>query len=174
MSDSASEPPSAPRPAAARPLDADQGGRERREALPDPLLALHERVHLLLQVFNGTREGVLITDAHSRVLDVNEAFVQITGYSRDDVLGRTPRLLSSGRHDPTFYEQMWSTLQQTGRWQGEIWNRRASGEVYAEWLRILRVADDGARRRTTSGSSATSPRKSATRNCWTGWRITTR
>lgn len=121
-------------------LDRDQGGRERR----DPLLALHERVHLLLQVFNGMREGVLITDSHSRVLEVNDAFVEITGYARDAVLGQTPSLLSSGRHDPSFYSQMWKTLEETGRWQGEIWNRRASGEVYAEWLRILSVAgDDG-------------------------------
>ncbi|UZD54378.1 putative bifunctional diguanylate cyclase/phosphodiesterase [Caldimonas aquatica] len=121
-------------------LDRDQGGRERH----DPLLALHERVHLLLQVFNGTREGVLITDSHSRVLEVNDAFVEITGYARDAVLGQTPSLLSSGRHDPSFYSQMWKSLKETGRWQGEIWNRRASGEVYAEWLRILSVAgDDG-------------------------------
>lgn len=101
-------------------------------------------MHLLLQVFNGTREGVLITDSHSRVLEVNDAFVEITGYARDAVLGQTPSLLSSGRHDPSFYSQMWKTLEETGRWQGEIWNRRASGEVYAEWLRILSVAgDDG-------------------------------
>lgn len=140
MADPASMPPSAPPHAVKPSLDRDQGGRERH----DPLLALHERVHLLLQVFNGTREGVLITDSHSRVLEVNDAFVEITGYARDAVLGRTPSLLSSGRHDPSFYSQMWKTLEETGRWQGEIWNRRASGEVYAEWLRILSVAgDDG-------------------------------
>lgn len=140
MADPASMPPPAPPHAVKPSLDRDQGGRERR----DPLLALHERVHLLLQVFNGTREGVLITDSHSRVLEVNDAFVEITGYARDAVLGQTPSLLSSGRHDPSFYSQMWKTLEETGRWQGEIWNRRASGEVYAEWLRILSVAgDDG-------------------------------
>ena len=140
MADPASMPPPAPPHAVKPSLDRDQGGRERR----DPLLALHERVHLLLQVFNGTREGVLITDSHSRVLEVNDAFVEITGYARDAVVGRTPSLLSSGRHDPSFYSQMWKTLEETGRWQGEIWNRRASGEVYAEWLRILSVAgDDG-------------------------------
>lgn len=140
MADPASMPPSAPPHAVKPSLDRDQGGRERH----DPLLALHERVHLLLQVFNGTREGVLITDSHSRVLEVNDAFVEITGYARDAVLGQTPSLLSSGRHDPSFYSQMWKTLEETGRWQGEIWNRRASGEVYAEWLRILSVAgDDG-------------------------------
>lgn len=140
MADPASMPPSAPPHAVKPSLDRDQGGRERH----DPLLALHERVHLLLQVFNGTREGVLITDSHSRVLEVNDAFVEITGYARDAVLGQTPSLLSSGRHDPSFYSQMWKSLKETGRWQGEIWNRRASGEVYAEWLRILSVAgDDG-------------------------------
>lgn len=140
MADPASMPPPAPPHAVKPSLDRDQGGRERR----DPLLALHERVHLLLQVFNGTREGGLITDSHSRVLQVNDAFVEITGYARDAVLGQTPSLLSSGRHDPSFYSQMWKTLEETGRWQGEIWNRRASGEVYAEWLRILSVAgDDG-------------------------------
>lgn len=95
-----------------------------------------ERLRLAAHVFDGTSEGVLITDAQARIVDVNDAFVALTGYSREQVIGRYPSMLSSGRQDAAFYDAMWRELQATGRWSGEIWNRRCDGQLVAEWLRI--------------------------------------
>lgn len=90
-------------------------------------------------------EGMMICDASSRILYVNPAFEGVTGYSRDDVLGQTPRILHSGRQSPDFYRRMWDSLQVQGTWRSEIWNRRKTGELYAEWLSIAAVRrDDGA------------------------------
>jgi len=96
---------------------------------------------LTASVFTHAREGITITDAHGVILDVNGAFTRITGYTRDDVLGKTPKVLSSGRHAPGFYEDMWRELLLEGQWYGEIWNRRKSGELFAEMLNISAVRD---------------------------------
>ncbi len=88
------------------------------------------------------QEGMMITDAHGVIERVNKAFTQITGYSAAEAIGQTARLLHSGRHDDAFYAAMWEELQRTGTWQGEIWNKRKSGEVYAEWLTITAVQED--------------------------------
>jgi len=92
-------------------------------------------------VFSHTSEGILICDAAANILDVNNAFCRITGYSRDEVLGKNPRLLSSGRQDAAFFASMWQDLHLHGHWRGEIWNRRKDGEVFAELLTISAVAD---------------------------------
>ncbi|KAB2919181.1 MAG: EAL domain-containing protein [Dechloromonas sp.] len=92
-----------------------------------------------------TQEGMVVTDAQSRILRVNEAFTRVTGYSAEEAVGKTPALLKSGRHDDSFYQDMWNTLQAQGRWQGEIWNRRKSGEIYPEWLSISAVQDSEGR-----------------------------
>ena len=90
-------------------------------------------------VFDHAYEGILITDSKGVILDVNAAFSRITGYESEEVLGRNPRLLSSGRHDAAFYEQMWQALTERGQWVGEIWNRRKNGEVYAQLVTISAV-----------------------------------
>ncbi len=87
-------------------------------------------------IFENTIEGVIIADAHANILSVNPAFTRITGYAEDEVRGKNPRVLSSGRQPRSFYETMWGSLLQEGYWQGEIWNRRKNGETYAEWLTI--------------------------------------
>ncbi len=87
------------------------------------------------------QEGVTITDANKTILRVNRAFTEITGYSADEAVGKTPHMLSSGRHDMAFYEAMWDNLVRTGSWQGEIWNRRKNGEEFPEWLSITAVKD---------------------------------
>jgi diguanylate cyclase (GGDEF)-like protein/PAS domain S-box-containing protein len=92
-----------------------------------------------------TAEAILITDATSRIVYVNRSFCRVTGYARKDVLGRTPRLLHSGRQSGAFYAHMWKCIRSTGRWQGEIWNRRRNGEIYPEWLSITAVRDDAGR-----------------------------
>lgn len=86
-------------------------------------------------------ESMMVTDALTRILRVNGAFVASTGYSEEEVLGQTPRILKSGRHDSAFYRAMWEELAANGSWQGEIWDRRKNGEVYPKWLTITAVRD---------------------------------
>ena len=90
-------------------------------------------------VFRNTQEGLVITDARGDIVATNPAFCRITGYAESELLGRNMKMVNSGRHDPTFYRQFWHTLEETGFWQGEIWNRRKNGEIYPEWLTINAV-----------------------------------
>ena len=85
-------------------------------------------MRLAASVFAHAREGILITDAEGRIVDVNPAFLQITGYGREEAIGQSPRLLASGRHDQAFYAEMWRAIDAEGHWIGEIWNRRKNGE----------------------------------------------
>jgi diguanylate cyclase (GGDEF)-like protein/PAS domain S-box-containing protein len=85
------------------------------------------------------QEGMVVTDAHSTILRVNQAFTRITGYAADEVIGKTPSILASGRHDKAFYTAMHESMQTAGAWSGEIWNRRKSGDVFPEWLTITAV-----------------------------------
>ncbi|MCU7864003.1 MAG: diguanylate cyclase [Candidatus Thiodiazotropha sp. (ex Lucinoma borealis)] len=93
-------------------------------------------------VFETTREAVSITDADANILAVNRAFTEITGYKENEVLGKNPNILKSGRYEKTFYDEMWRAINSEGQWKGEIWNRRKNGEVYPEWLSINSVLDD--------------------------------
>ncbi len=93
------------------------------------------------RVFESTAEGVVITDPQERILAVNRAFTEITGYDEDEVLGSTPRILKSDRHDADFYRRMWAELTQTGLWRGEIWNRHKNGDVYPELITVSAVVD---------------------------------
>ena len=86
-----------------------------------------------------SQEGVMVTDSHGVIVRVNHAFTRLTGYRTEEAVGQTPALLRSGRHDKTFYDHMWQTLREKGYWQGEMWNRRKNGKVYAEWLTISAV-----------------------------------
>src|SRR5262249_46380067 len=93
-------------------------------------------------VFASTHEGVTITDAAGQIIPVNPAFSAITGYAESEILGKNPRTFQSGRHDVDFYGRMWTSIQTIGFWQGEIWNRRKSGDVYPALLTISAVRDD--------------------------------
>ncbi|MGC2167020.1 MAG: EAL domain-containing protein [Gallionella sp.] len=86
-----------------------------------------------------SQEGVLITDANSVILRVNKAFTDVTGYTADEVVGKNPRILSSGRQDANFYAGMWNSINSTGTWEGEVWNRRKNGQVFPEQLTIAAV-----------------------------------
>jgi diguanylate cyclase (GGDEF)-like protein/PAS domain S-box-containing protein len=92
-------------------------------------------------VFQNTQEAILISDARGRIVDVNPAFTRITGYSREEAIGQTTKLLKSGYQDAQFYKNFWAALNAEGRWQGEIWNRRKDGSVYPEFLTISGVRD---------------------------------
>lgn len=93
-------------------------------------------------VFENTSEGIIITDENHRILSVNRAFTDITGYSEEEVFGKNPSILSSGRHDEIFYDSMWDSIEKTGKWRGEIWNKRKNGDVYTELLSINSFSDD--------------------------------
>ncbi len=95
-----------------------------------------QRLVLASRVFADAQEGIIITDAASVIVDVNPAFCSITGYSREEIIGNTPKILQSGLQNPDFYTELWETLIQTGHWKGEIWNRKKNGELYAELISI--------------------------------------
>ena len=90
-------------------------------------------------------DGLMVTDAAQGILRVNHTFCDITGYPPEEILGRTPRSLHSGRHDRAFYRDMWAAIDRDGVWKGEIWNRRRDGQLYAEWLAIAAVKDAAGR-----------------------------
>jgi diguanylate cyclase (GGDEF)-like protein/PAS domain S-box-containing protein len=96
-------------------------------------------VKLAAAVFEQGKEGIMISDTSGRIVRVNRAFSEISGYSEAEALGASAGLLSSGRHGSEFYREMWEAIDVTGHWQGEIWNRRKDGHVYPEWLAISRV-----------------------------------
>lgn len=100
-----------------------------------------ENLKLAGKVFNHAREGIMVTDIKGVIIEVNDAFTRITGYSREEALGQNARILQSGRQSPVFYKDLWQALATHQYWEGEIWNRRKSGEVYVEWLTISAVCN---------------------------------
>jgi len=93
-------------------------------------------------VFANTMEGITITDPEGNMERINRAFTEITGYTEEDVIGRNPRILKSDHQTPDFYREMRRSLADTGKWSGDIWNRRKNGEVYPEWLTISSIRND--------------------------------
>ena len=103
---------------------------------------MEDRLRLAAQVLENTSEGIFVTDAQRNIILVNPAFTELTGFDSADVVGHRPSVLSSGRHDAAFYERIRAALGESGKWQGEIWNRRKSGELFAEWLNISAVRNE--------------------------------
>lgn len=103
---------------------------------------VEEQLQLSHRIIKHTSEAMMLTDARQRIVMVNPAFERITGFPAAEVIGQTPALLRSGRHDATFYRAMWEQINQTGEWQGEIWDRRKSGEIYPKHLAINAICDD--------------------------------
>ena len=106
----------------------DRENRQRKEA--EASLKLSD------EVISATAEGIMITDDRQCIVRINHAFTRITGYSDEEVLGKSPTILNSGRHDTAFFADMYEAIEQTGSWQGEIWNRRKNGEVFPQWLSV--------------------------------------
>ena len=101
---------------------------------------IEQELRVAAVAFEST-DCMLITDNNGVILKVNQAFIKSTGYTEAEILGQTPRLLKSGRHDGAFYRAMWESINGTGSWQGEIWDRRKNGEIYPKWLNITAVKD---------------------------------
>jgi diguanylate cyclase (GGDEF)-like protein/PAS domain S-box-containing protein len=142
-----------------------QERRLKREILEHK--AAKENLQVAGLVYDATSEAMLLTDSDNCIMAVNPAFTAVTGYSQDDVIGKTPKLLSSGQHDEQFYQSMWNSLETTGAWQGEIWNRRKNGELYAEWLTINTIYNkDGSVRRRVALFSDITLKKQADDLIW--------
>ncbi|MBF0371213.1 MAG: EAL domain-containing protein [Magnetococcales bacterium] len=105
----------------------------------DERIRAEEGLKLAAKVFENASEAILITDHRGIIIDVNQAFTNITGFEREEALGENPRIGKSGRHDADFYDQMWTEITNSGKWSGEIWDRRKNGEVYPKWLTINAV-----------------------------------
>ncbi|MFQ5487512.1 MAG: EAL domain-containing protein [Gammaproteobacteria bacterium] len=104
-------------------------------------LLLENQLHLSAMVFEHSQAAIIITNSQEQIVAANPAFSLITGYQPQEVIGKTPRILSSGDNDAGFYRRMWQHIAQRGEWQGEIRNRRKNGELYSEWLKINAVYD---------------------------------
>ncbi|GBG12896.1 diguanylate cyclase [Novimethylophilus kurashikiensis] len=105
-------------------------------------LKKEESLRLFGRIFENSGEGILITDADEKIVAVNQAFTSITGFGSEDVLGETPRILRSGRHDKAFYEEMWTSLKESGHWQGELWDRHKDGAIFPKWANLSAVKND--------------------------------
>ncbi|HUC91748.1 MAG TPA: MFS transporter [Paenibacillus sp.] len=95
------------------------------------------------RIFEHTGEGIMVTNTKGIITMVNPAFSSVTGYQPDEAIGKTPRILKSGRQSRDFYKQMWVSLKKSGFWQGEIWNKRKNGQIYLEWLTISAIKNEG-------------------------------
>lgn len=102
-------------------------------------------ISTILRIVENLDQGLMLTDAEQRILYANPAFTAITGYLPDEIIGQTPRLLSSGRHNAEFYRSMWQALQDDGNWFGEIWNRSKDGTLYLQWIDIQAIHDEQGR-----------------------------
>jgi len=131
--------------AALRTYRALRDSEMQRRALETLAVDLRERdgqLRLAASVYANSYEGIIIADANAKIIDVNPAFTRITGYSRDEIVGQTPRALASGRHDSAFYRRMWASIKDHDFWQGEICNRRKNGDLYTEILSLSVIRDD--------------------------------
>lgn len=104
--------------------------------------AQEKELRLARYIFETTHDGIIVTDQNNLIVDANPAFESVTGYRLDEVVGKAPNILNSHNQSPSFYESMWRTLDATGIWSGEIWNRKKSGEIYPEWLTVKSILDE--------------------------------
>ncbi len=126
-----------------------------------------DKLQISATIFDSANEAMIVTDADNKFITVNPAFTALTGYSPDDVIGKTPKILKSGRQDRTFYRQMWQKLNGQGSWDGELWNKRKDGEEYAEWLSIKVIYnEDGSKKMHVALFSDVTEQKEADEIIW--------
>jgi diguanylate cyclase (GGDEF)-like protein/PAS domain S-box-containing protein len=102
---------------------------------------LEDQQRLSSAVFNYSSQGIMVTDVANKIVSVNPAFTDLTGYTSEEVIGLNPNVLSSGQQPQEFYQKLWKSLLTSGHWEGDVWNRKKSGEAFAEWLSISTVQD---------------------------------
>ncbi|MEH7125246.1 EAL domain-containing protein [Bacillus sp. JJ1532] len=105
-------------------------------------IRVSQQIKLAERILQNTSEGVMITDGKSRIISVNPAFEIVTGYTKEEVVGKNPNILQSGIHDEQFYKHMWNQIYENGYWKGEIWNKRKNGDVFLEWITISSIKDE--------------------------------
>ena len=128
---------------------------------------IEEELRLYSMVLQNSSEGMLVTDENNQIISINPAFSSITGYSFAEVKGKSPQIFKSGRHDQAFYHAMWNAIVTTGQWQGEIWDKRKNGEIYAKWLTINTIRDkDGAIQRYVALFSDITEKKKSEELIW--------
>ncbi len=134
---------------------------------PVPILKSN-KAHLLLYkaMFETSSEAMLITDDNARIIDVNPAFCNITGYKRDEVLGKNPKILSSGLQDSHFYKRMWEQINRHHYWQGQLWNKRKNNEIFPVWQTINQVISENHVKHYISVFSDISKFKDAEKKLW--------
>jgi diguanylate cyclase (GGDEF)-like protein/PAS domain S-box-containing protein len=123
-------------------LDSFNRLQERITQQQQSLSSREDQLRVAASVFEGTSEAILICDTDTRIISVNRAFCKMTGYAEEELVGQTPKLLKSGQHTRGFYQEMWASLLNVGQWQGELWNRRKSGEIYPERITISALYDE--------------------------------
>jgi NNP family nitrate/nitrite transporter-like MFS transporter len=101
-----------------------------------------QKVGLAKEIMEHTVEGIMVTETSGKIISVNPAFKRITGYQEEEVIGKKPNILKSGKQSKEFYENLWKSLAKDQFWQGEVWNRRKNGEIYPQWLTISSIKDD--------------------------------
>ncbi|MDI6746094.1 MAG: EAL domain-containing protein [Rhodocyclaceae bacterium] len=123
---------------------------------------VQEEMQLASMVYENSSESMMVTDANGNIIAINPAFTRTTGYSQQDVIGKNARILNSGHHDKAFFQDMWETINRTGGWEGEIWDKRKNGEIYPKWLSINTAfaADGKPFRRIALFSDITEQKKS--------------
>ena len=103
---------------------------------------LREQVELHAKIYGSSTDGIIITDASEKIVDINSAFSEISGFTREESIGNKPSIFSSGKHDQAFYDELWRVLDANGFWEGEIYNRHKNGSIYTEWIRISAIKND--------------------------------
>lgn len=101
----------------------------------------HVELSMFKKIIESNNDGIIITDKYKKIIWVNDAFTQITEYTKDEAISKTPSIITSNLHSRGFYMNMWKNIQETGSWQGEIWNRKKSGIIYPQWLHIIAIKD---------------------------------
>jgi PAS domain S-box-containing protein/diguanylate cyclase (GGDEF)-like protein len=114
----------------------------KRSEYENKLKANQEKLAIFGSAMKNSSEGMMITDSNNNIIEVNNAFAVISGYKPDDVVGKNPRILSSGKHSALFYEEMWKAIDLKNHWSGEIWNKRASGENFLQWMSISAIPNE--------------------------------
>ncbi|MCU7836668.1 MAG: EAL domain-containing protein [gamma proteobacterium symbiont of Taylorina sp.] len=111
-------------------------------SLVTSLQSRNEELMLTNRIFEESGQGILITDKNQKIIRVNKSFTEITKYTAEEIKGKTPTVLASGKHDDAFYKQMWKSLLEYGIWSGEVWNRNKQGKIYPEWLNLNILKND--------------------------------